>query len=113
MLNTIIKLIDAGYTKDEIRQMMNAGDMKEEPAPEPKKEEPAPEPKKEEPAPEVKRDPEPFDTQPFTKAIDEMSKAMDAMNIKLQRMALDMYERPGDPVKTVESIIAKIVDPNA
>lgn len=113
MLNTIIKLIDAGYTKDEIRQMMNAEEAKEKPAPEEKKEEPAPEPKKKEPAPEVKRDPEPFDTQPFTKAIDEMSKAMDAMNVKLQRMALDMYERPGEPAKTVESIIAKIVDPNA
>lgn len=113
MLNQIIKLLDAGYTKDEIRQMMNAGDMEEKPSPEEKKEEPAPEPKKEEPAPEQKRDPEPFDTQPFTKAIDEMSKAMDAMNLKLQRMALDMYERPGEPVKTVESIIAKIVDPNA
>lgn len=113
MLNQIIKLIDAGYTKDEIRQLMNAGDMDEKkPAPEEKKEEPAPEPEKEK-VPEQKKDPEPFDTQPFTSAIDEMSKAMDAMNIKLQRMALDMYERPGEPVKTVESIIAKIVDPNA
>lgn len=110
MLNQIIKLLDAGYTKEEIQQIIAS---EKAPAPEEKKEEPAPEPKKEEPAPEQKKDPEPFDTQPFTKAIDEMSKAMDAMNIKLQRMALDMYERPGEPVKTVESIIAKIVDPNA
>lgn len=117
MLNTIIKLIDAGYTKDEIRQMMNADEMKEKPAPEEKKERPAPEPKKEEPAPEPapeqKRDPEPFDTEPFTKAVNEMSKAMDAMNIKLQKMALSMYEQPEAKTKTVESIIAHIVDPDA
>lgn len=106
MLNTIIKLIDAGYTKDEIRQMMNADEMKEKPAPEPKKEEPAPEP-----APEQKRDPEPFDTEPFTKAVNEMSKAMDAMNIKLQKMALSMYEAPQPKETTVNDIIAKIIDP--
>lgn len=114
MLNTIIKLLDAGYTKEEIQQMIAP---EKAPAPEQKTEEkpaPAPENKAEEkPVPEEKPAAEPFDTQPFTKAIDEMSKAMDAMNIKLQRMALDMYERPGEPVKTVESIIAKIVDPNA
>ena len=107
-LDQIIKLVDAGYTKEEIQQMM-------QPSPEPaKKEEPAPEPepaKKEEPAPEKKPEPEPFDTQPFNAAIDEMTKAMNAMNVKLQKMALSMYEAPGQPERTVSDIIAKIIDP--
>ena len=110
MLNTIIKLLDAGYTKDEIQQMISSGEEKQEqPAPEP-------EPKKEaaaDPAPEAdKKESEPFDTQPFNKALDDLSKSLNAMNVKLQKMALDMYERPKDSdKKTVESIIAKIVDP--
>lgn len=90
------------------------------PAPDKKKEEkpapapaPAPEKAEEKPAPEEKPAAEPFDTQPFTRAIDEMSKAMDAMNIKLQKMALSMYEQPAEKEKTVESIIARIVDPDA
>ena len=102
-LDQIFKLIDAGYTKEEIQQLT-------QPAPEPeKKEDPAPEPEKN---PEPEKKPEPFDTQPFNAAIDEMTKAMNAMNVKLQRMALSMYEAPGQPEKTVESIIAKIIDPN-
>lgn len=105
-LDQIIKLVDAGYTKEEIQQMM-------QPAPEPaKKEDPAPEPeKKEDPAPEPEKKPEPFDTQPFNAAIDEMTKAMNAMNVKLQKMALSMYEAPGQPERTVSDIIAKIIDP--
>ncbi len=107
MLNTIIKLLDAGYTKDEIQQMISPGEEKQEqPAPEP---EPEPE-KKPEPEPEKK--PEPYDTQPFNRALDDLSKSLNAMNVKLQKMALDMYERPKDSDnKTVENIIAKIVDP--
>lgn len=105
-LDQIFKLLDAGYTKEEIQQLS-------QPAPEPeKKEDPAPE---QAPEPEKKAEPEkkpePFDTQPFNAAIDEMTKAMNAMNVKLQKMALSMYEAPGKPEKTVESIIAKIVDP--
>ena len=105
-LDQIFKLIDAGYTQEDIQQLT-------QPAPEPeKKEDPAPEQAQEQAQePEKKPEEEPFDTQPFTRAIDEMSKAMDAMNVKLQRMALSMYEAPGRPDKTVESIIAKIVDP--
>ena len=113
-LDQIFKLIDAGYTKEEIQQLGQLEpepEPKKQPEPEPKKQpELEPEPKKQ-PEPEPKKQPEPFDTQPFNKAIDEMTKAMNAMNVKLQKMALSVYEAPGQPEKTVESIIAKIIDP--
>lgn len=105
-LDQIFKLIDAGYTKEDIQQMTAA-----KPAPEEKPAEaPAPEDKPAEPAKEEKPA-EPFDTEPFTKALDEMSAAMNQLNVKLQKMALSMYEAPGQPEKTVSEIIAKIIDP--
>ena len=118
MFEKIEKLLDAGFTKDEILKMLP---KEPEPAkdPEPEKKEPTPEPKpKEEPKPEPKTEekkpePEPFDTQPFTKALDDMSASLNALNVKLQKMALSMYEQPEGKEKTVESIIARIVDPDA
>ena len=111
-LDQIFKLLDAGYTKEEIQQLSQqaAEPAKKEPVPE---EKPEAEPEKK-PEPEKKAEPEekpePFDTQPFNAAIDEMTKAMNAMNVKLQKLALSMYEAPVE-TKKVESIIAKIVDP--
>ena len=120
MFEKIEKLLDAGFTKDEIMKMLpkEPGPAKD---PEPEKNEPEPKQKTEEPAknekqekPEEKKpDPEPFDTQPFTKALDDMSASLNALNVKLQKMALSMYEQPEGKEKTVESIIARIVDPDA
>lgn len=121
MFEKIEKLLDAGFTKDEIMKMLPKDpDPKEEQKPEPKPE-PEPKQKTDEPAknekqekPEEKKpEPEPFNTQPFTKALDDMSASMNALNVKLQKMALSMYEQPEVKEKTVESIIAKIVDPDA
>ena len=118
MFEKIEKLLDAGFTKDEIMKMLP---KEPEPAKDPEPEKKEPEHKPEEPAknekqekPEEKKpDPEPFDTQPFTKALDDMSASLNALNVKLQKMALSMYEQPEVKEKTVESIIAKIVDPDA
>lgn len=105
-LDQIIKLIDAGYTKEDIQQMTAA-----QSAPEEKPSEPlAPEEKPAEPAKDEKPA-EPFDTQPFTKALDEMSAAMNQLNVKLQKMALSMYEAPQQKETSVSDIIAKIIDP--
>lgn len=118
MFEKIEKLLDAGFTKDEIMKMLPkepepAKDQEpEKPEPKQKTEEPAKNEKQEKPE-EKKPEPEPFDTQPFTKALDDMSASLNALNVKLQKMALSMYEQPEGKEKTVESIIAKIVDPDA
>ena len=121
MFEKIEKLLDAGFTKDEIMKLLPKDpDPKEEQKPEPKPEqepkqktdEPAKNEKQEKPE-EKKPDPEPFDTQPYTKALDDMSASLNALNVKLQKMALSMYAQPEGKEKTVESIIAKIVDPDA
>lgn len=118
MFEKIEKLLDAGFTKDEIMKMLPKDP---EPAKDPEPEKPEPKQKTEEPAknekqekPEEKKpEPEPFNTQPFTDAIKSMEDAMQAMNARMQKLALSMYERPEGKEKTVESIIAKIVDPDA
>lgn len=118
MFEKIEKLLDAGFTKDEIMKMLPKDP---EPAkdPEPEKKEPEQKPaepaknEKQEKPEEKKPEPEPFDTQPFTKALDDMSASLNALNVKLQKMALSMYEQPEGKEKTVESIIARIVDPDA
>ena len=63
----VIKLIDAGYSKDEIDQML-------QPEPEPKPD-PEPEPK---PDPEPKAEPE---IDPVLKELQDLKKAVYAMNI--------------------------------
>lgn len=71
----IIKMIDAGYTKEEIEKMT-------QPEPEPKQEpEPKPEPKTEpEPKQEPKTEPKPADD-PVLKELQDLKKAVYAMNI--------------------------------
>lgn len=114
MFEKIEKLLDAGFTKDEILKML----PQDAPAPEPKKE---PEQKQEDPAknenqekPEEKpeeKDPEPFNTQPFTDAIRSMEEAMNAMNAKMQKLALSMFDGPEPKKTTTQDILIKIVDP--
>ncbi len=114
MFEKIEKLLDAGFTKDEIMKML----PQDEPAPEPeKKPEPEPEQKPEEPAKNEKHDipeekePEPFNTQPFTDAIRSMEEAMQAMNAKMQKLALSMYDGPENKKTSVQDIIIKVIDP--
>ena len=118
MFEKIEKLLDAGFTKDEIMKMLpkEPGPAKD---PEPEKNEPEPKQKTEEPAKnekqekpeENKPDPEPFNTQPFTDAIKSMEDAMQAMNAKMQRLALSMYEGPENKKESVQDLIIKVIDP--
>ena len=115
MFEKIEKLLDAGFTKDEIMKMLPKDpDPKEEPKPEPetkqKTEEPAKNEKQEKPE-EKKPEPEPFNTQPFTDAIKSMEEAMQAMNARMQKLALQMYEGPEDKKESVQDIILKVIEP--
>ena len=88
----IIKLLDAGYSRDEILA------MKEEPAP-------APDPKEPEPAPA----PEPADItagimEEVKSMFSEMKKELTAMNILNSR-------QESDEVRTGEDILASIINP--
>ena len=116
MFEKIEKLLDAGFTKDEIMKMLP---KEPEPVKDPEPEKPEPKQKTEEPAknekqekPEEKQpDPEPFNTQPFTDAIKSMEEAMQAMNARMQKLALQMYEGPEDKKESVQDIIIKVIDP--
>ena len=88
----IIKLLDAGYSRDEILA------MKEEPAP-------APDPKEPEPAPA----PEPADItaeimNEVKTMFSEMKKELTAMNIMNSR-------QESDEVRTGDDILASIINP--
>ena len=88
----IIKLLDAGYSRDEILA------MKEEPAP-------APDPKEPEPAPA----PEPAD---ITAGIMEEVKGMFAeMKKELTAMNIMNSRQESDEVRTGEDILASIINP--
>ena len=87
----IIKMIDAGYTKEEIEKMTQ---------PEPKQEpEPKPEPKQEpKPKPEPKHEPKPADD-PVLKELQDLKKAVYAMNI--------MQSSQPPKSESVDDILAK------
>ena len=92
----IIKLLDAGYTREEILEM-------DKPAPEDKKD-PAPE-DKQDPAPEDKKDPAPDMTgfmDDMKKMFSDLTKELVASNIMRSRI---------DGEDDNEDIIAKIINP--
>ncbi len=93
----IIKLLDAGYTREEILE------MDKEPAPEDKKD-PAPEDKKD-PAPEDKKDPAPDMSgmmEEMKTMFSDLTKELIASNIMRSRI---------DGEDDNEDIIAKIINP--
>lgn len=91
----IIKLIDAGYTKEDIEKM-NQPAQDPEPAPEEKQPEPAPAP---EAKPEEKKtESEPVNNQ-MLKELQDLKKAVYAMNIMNS-------SQPGQP-ESVDDILAK------
>lgn len=117
MFEDVKLLLEAGFTKDEIMKMLPKDEPAKDPEPkqEPKPKDPEPKPKEEakpEPKTEEKKpEPEPFNTQPFTDAIKSMEEAMQAMNAKMQKLALQMYEGPEDKKESVQDLILKVIEP--
>ena len=93
----IIKLLDAGYTREEILE------MDKEPAPEDKKD-PAPEDKKD-PAPEDKKDPAPD----MSGMMEEMKTMFSDLTKELIASNIMRSRQDGDDPD--EDIIAKIINP--
>ena len=93
----IIKLLDAGYTREEILE------MDKEPAPEDKKD-PAPEDKKD-PAPEDKKDPAPD----MSGMMEEMKTMFSDLTKELIASNIMRSRQDGDDPE--EDIIAKIINP--
>lgn len=95
----IIKLLDAGYTKEDIEKM-NQPAQDPEPAPEEKPEQAQPEPA---PAPETKPEEKKTESEPVNnqmlKELQDLKKAVYAMNIMNS-------SQPGQP-ESVDDILAK------
>lgn len=89
----IIKLLDAGYSRDEILA------MKEEPAPAPD-----PEPTPDDPEPAPATDPAADVMKEMKEMFAEMKKELTAMNIMNSR-------QDSDEVRTGEDILASIINP--
>ena len=93
----IIKLLDAGYSRDEILA------MKEEPAPAPDPE-PAPADPEPAPAPDPAADPAADVMKEMKEMFAEMKKELTAMNILNSR-------QESDEVRTGEDVLANIINP--
>lgn len=91
----IIKLLDAGYSREEILA------MKEEPAP-------APDPKEPEPTPEPEPAPAP---DPAADVMKEMKEMFAEMKKELTAMNILNSRQESDDVKTGEDILASIINP--
>ena len=89
----IIKLLDAGYSRDEILA------MKEEPAPAPD-----PEPTPDDPEPAPAPDPAADVMKEMKEMFAEMKKELTAMNIMNSR-------QESDEVRTGEDVLANIINP--
>lgn len=106
-LDSIIKLIDAGYTKSEIDTLINSPSVKssaeEQPAPTP---EPEPAPSAADPAPA----PEPANEEKPTSTQDAILDYLKQMNANLIKANLNTeYARPAE--RKPEDILAEIIAP--
>lgn len=107
-LDSIIKLIDAGYTKSEIDTLINSPSVKtsaaeEQPAPKP---EPEPAPSAADPAPT----PEPANEEKPTSTQDAILEYLKQMNANLIKANLNTeYARPAE--RKPEDILAEIIAP--
>lgn len=103
-LEKIFKLVDAGFTKEEIIKLSGSGDPKEEP-----KEEPKEDPKKEEPAKEEpKKEPAEDPTHDMLKLIADK---FDELKSSIQQNNINNSNNKMAEAKTSEELLAEIINP--
>ena len=109
-LEKIFKLVDAGFTKEEIIKLSGAGSepAKEEPKEEPKKEEPKEEPKKEEPKEEPKKEPAGDPTHDLLKLIADK---FDELKSTIQQDNINSTNNKMVGEKTPEELFAEVINP--
>ena len=98
-LDGVIKLLDAGYTKQEIADMLNADQGAAQETQTEQKEEPKTEPKTD-PKQEQKQEPVPEYVKQLSASIDALKKAVEVGNLAAGR-------QPEQPAKTVDDILAE------
>ena len=97
-INDIITLTQAGWTKDEIMQLVNSEKQPEQPAPE-QPEQPAPE-QPEQPAPEQKPDDD---------KIKQLETKLDYVINRFNYMAVQQSSQPQGKDESLDDILASVV----
>lgn len=95
-IDKVLALANAGYTKDEISQLLSAGD--------PEQREAAPEP---EPKPEPKPEPEPKPQQ--VTGMDALNARLDKLIQRMEQESINRSQQP--PKETTDDILASIIRP--
>lgn len=103
-IDEVIKLVDAGYTKDEISALMGGVDNVE-----PEIKEEAPEPAPEQKEQPVKPSPEPAD--PNAARYNELLEAMQKLTGAIQAGNILNSQNKEQPNLTAEDILAEVVAP--
>lgn len=109
--NDVLKLVEAGFTRDEILQMEDAASLSIE-QPEAVMAEP------EAPAVEAPADPAPVEkagqdfSEVFERAMNQLHAEFDAQMKKIQMANLQAAQMPEDKEPTAEDVIAKIIEPS-
>lgn len=104
-LEKIFKLVDAGFTKEEIIKLSGSEDPKEEPMEEPKEE-----PKKEEPAKEEPKKEEPA-TDPTHDMLKLIADKFDELKKSIQQDNINNTNNKMVGEKTPEELFAEIINP--
>lgn len=105
-LEEVIKLLDAGYSKDEIQALNGSDTVEPEPAADP---EPttAPDPEEDEPAPAPA--PEPADK--TLDIVNALAQQVASLTKTIQRSNLLYSQQPAQETDTAERILANIINP--
>lgn len=104
-IDQIIKLLDAGYTKDEIHAMEGTNNAPEQtPQPEPEPQQPDPEP-----TPEPAQNVRPEST--INPQIEELSRSLKAFTAAIQKSNILASNMPTNPEPSAEDVLAEIINP--
>ena len=110
--NDVIKLIDAGFTRDDIMAMMDTSEKQTPtpaPAPAPT---PEPEPTPDEPpAPEPAPTPQPAEDE-VTKLLRALGSQMEGLRKTIQTHNVNSIEGTPDPGMDTDAILASIINPH-
>ena len=111
-INDVLKLVDAGFTKDEILRMEASESMVIESDPVP---EPAPAaPEAAEPEEPAAQDPAQLEPgQVFENAMQQLRKEFDDQIKRIQKANIQAADMPADKPQTAEDIIGKILKDNS
>ena len=107
-IDDLLTLINAGYTKADIEQLLiSANQQPEQPQPQPQPEQPQPQPEQPQPQPQPEQQPQPADDR-----IKQLETKLDYVINRFNYMSVQNSRQPEQKTETVDDILSSVIRGN-